>query len=125
MLIELLNRRGFAGRFDFLYLPADFVTKCNLGYSFVNLIHPDDAIRFVEVFDGFKEWDCGTNRHKSCVVDWGAIQGFRANVGRFKSKKIIRLDIPEEYKPVLFWKGIQIPFESFIRTSPCQQVEPA
>ena len=32
MFLELLDRHGFAGRYDFAYLPCDFYRDANLGH---------------------------------------------------------------------------------------------
>lgn len=49
---ELLND-GFAGRFDFVYVPLDWKTGGALGYAFVNLTHVADVLPFYERFHGF------------------------------------------------------------------------
>ena len=91
---------------DFLYLPIDFQSKCHVGYAFVNLIEPQHAAQFIAVFSGFNDWQ-PKRGHRICVVSWGSIQGFQANVERFKTKQLTMGSVPEEYKPVLFVDGVQ------------------
>jgi hypothetical protein len=45
-----------SGKYDFFYLPIDFRNKCNLGYAFLNFIHPIYIVDFVVEFAG-KRWD--------------------------------------------------------------------
>merc|ERR1719454_87460 len=43
MLLQLLNDQGFAGEYNFIYMPVDFVKQVGLGYAFVNLVGNDVA----------------------------------------------------------------------------------
>ena len=43
------------GRFDFLYLPIDFHNIANVGYAFVNFVHPLFIIDFYKEFMG-RDW---------------------------------------------------------------------
>merc|ERR1719313_3185507 len=60
MLLAELESQGFAGKFDFVYLPVDFdeTTRCgqNFGHAFINFISPQDAARARERFTGFVAW---------------------------------------------------------------------
>merc|ERR1719183_2274407 len=56
MLLELLDEEGFAGRYNFVYLPIDFKTHCGLGYAFVDLHEPEVAEQLRQHFEGFSRW---------------------------------------------------------------------
>merc|ERR1740120_30013 len=55
-LIKKMNAKGFAGLYNFVYLPVDFQTEMGMGYAFVNLPAWGDAERFMSAFNGFKSW---------------------------------------------------------------------
>ena len=44
LTFDSLRQRGFETRYDFVYLPFDFGRNANLGYAFVNLVHPDTRL---------------------------------------------------------------------------------
>ena len=80
MFLALLDEHGFAGRYDFVYLPCDFYRQANLGYAFVNLVDGAAVDELWQAFDGFSGWSLPTA--KVCQVSWsGPHQGFKAGLG--------------------------------------------
>lgn len=108
MLIDLLDSKGFSGKYDFLYLPFDFESGCHVGYAHVNMTTSEHAVVFMEVFNGFNDWT-PTRDNKICVVSWGLTQGFCANAERFAKNHLVVERLPEEYKPIMFMNGLPIP----------------
>merc|ERR1719326_223864 len=56
-LLELLDSAGFAGLYDFVYLPMDFTHCTNLGYAVVNAVSPRSARNMMARLHGFDKWN--------------------------------------------------------------------
>jgi len=109
MLVELMDTEGFAGQYDFVYLPIDFETRACLGYAFINMTSSSAAMRFWRVFDGFSRWSIPSR--KVSGVSWsGPHQGFDAHIERYRNSSIMSDATPDEYKPAIFRDGVRIPF---------------
>lgn len=114
MLLELMDSQGFAGKYDFVYLPIDFSTQSNIGYAFVNLLSAATAGRFWEVFDGFSAWSIPSR--KVCFLSWSdPCQGLEANVERYRNSPVMCGSVPEDYKPVVFLFGAQVDFPAPVK----------
>ncbi|CDO63418.1 RNA-binding protein mei2 homologue, putative [Plasmodium reichenowi] len=102
MLMDVMNEH-FKGLYDFFYLPIDFRNKCNVGYAFINFIHPYYAELFIKFFNNYKLNAFKSN--KVCSVTWGRVQGLKANIEHYRNSAIMTIPIPQ-YKPILFQNGI-------------------
>eukprot|EP00933_Yihiella_yeosuensis_P035921 TRINITY_DN29595_c0_g1_i1.p1 TRINITY_DN29595_c0_g1~~TRINITY_DN29595_c0_g1_i1.p1 ORF type:complete len:389 (-),score=78.59 TRINITY_DN29595_c0_g1_i1:131-1297(-) len=111
MLLEMLDNEGFAGYYDFLYLPMDFGRNANLGYAFVNLVDAKTADHFWRVFDGFSRWALPTA--KVCELGWsGPHQGLKAHIDRYRNSPVMHVSVPDEFKPMVFSSGVRKEFPS-------------
>mmetsp|Transcript_32624 Transcript_32624/g.78411 ORF Transcript_32624/g.78411 Transcript_32624/m.78411 type:complete len:357 (-) Transcript_32624:640-1710(-) len=121
MLLQAFDNAGFKGTFDFAYLPIDFRNRCNVGYAFLNFAQPHDATRFWMVFNGKKLSAFKSN--KVVEVTYARVQGLDANVEHFRNSAVMRQDIEEQYKPILFdlQTGKEKPFP--MPTSPLPSVK--
>lgn len=109
MLIAMLNKEGFSGQFDFIYLPMDFRSHACLGYAFINLIHPSMVSGFWAAFDGYSSWFIPSR--KVCYVSWcGPHQGCQAHVERYRNSPVMHPEVPDEYKPMVFVCGMPVEF---------------
>jgi len=108
-LLDLINTEGFAGCYDFVYLPMDFKSMVALGYSFINFLDSEDAERFKIHFTGFSHW--GLESDKVCEMTWStAIQGKEANIERYRNSPVMHHSMPEECKPLVFEDGVRVAF---------------
>merc|ERR1719356_2397222 len=56
MVLELLDSLGLTHKYDFVHMPTDFVRLSCLGFAFVNFRMHEDALKFLKVGHGFKNW---------------------------------------------------------------------
>jgi len=108
-LLELLDRQGFAGRYDFVYFPVDFRTHAALGYAFVNLVSSEAAEAFCNHFEGFCRWS--HQSRKICTVAWSQPhQGLAEHLARYRNSPLMHQSVPEMYRPALFQHGLRVAF---------------
>lgn len=109
MLVELLNREGFCGTFDLVYLPMNFGSMQGFGYSFINLVSVQAALRFRTHFQGFSDWQVVSE--KTCEVSWSnVLQGRQAHIERYRNSPLMHPSVPDEFKPACFVGGRRIVF---------------
>jgi hypothetical protein len=110
MLVDLLNSEGFAGMFNFVYLPIDFKTHAGLGYAFVDCSSRHETDRMRHHFEGFTGW--AVRSEKICSVSWShpEQQGFAAHVERYRNSPVMHECVPEDWKPALYSGGLRVPF---------------
>ena len=68
-MLNLLNEK-FSGKYDFFYLPMDLKTKYNVGFAFINMIHPLFILDFYLEFNAMK-WNekvAECNSQKYCEI---------------------------------------------------------
>lgn len=103
-LQDLLNRRGFSGRYDFIYMPMNFRTKASFGYAFVNFVGHKGAQQCFDVFHGYTSWDVPSD--KVCDVSWSNMhQGLPAHIDRYRNSPVMHESVEDEYKPAVFAPG--------------------
>ncbi|CAE7367925.1 ML3 [Symbiodinium necroappetens] len=103
-LIYLLAKEGFAGTFDFLYVPLCFREKVSLCYAFINFLDVDTVARFWKHFCGFKNWGL-PSAHVAEVCWCARHQGLSEAIAYYQNNSVMHPSVPDECKPVLFYKG--------------------
>lgn len=81
----------FAGTVNFIYMPIDFSTECNVGYAFINFRTRAAADKFTKEFDSVHTKEClpGYNSNKIAQVSLAAVQGLRANMDHLSKSALL------------------------------------
>merc|ERR1711924_550012 len=108
MLIEIIDSKGFAAKYDFLYLPMDLTRAGNLGYAFINAVTNHDGRMMQKAFHEFQSW--GIRSRKICQVVWSTSQGLANHIDFYRNSPVMNRNVPETCKPLLFKDGEQVPF---------------
>ncbi|CEM00906.1 unnamed protein product [Vitrella brassicaformis CCMP3155] len=114
-LLKSIVDPQYKGLYDFFYLPIDFRNKRNIGYAFLNFLHPSFADSFTKQFNGHKLSHFKSN--KVSEVCWAHIQGLDANIDHFRNSALMSVPNPD-HKPILFRNGVAQPFPAPTRDRP-------
>lgn len=89
MLSAELDNLGFAGHYNFLYLPIDKSTSWNVGYSFVNFLDANIAYCFRQVTVNYKFCQASHQGvHKPMLVSVAHIQGLKNNMKHYSNTAV-------------------------------------
>jgi len=95
-----LNQTGFAGAYDFAYLPRDFKTHLGKGTAFVNFIEPEAAAAFAAAWHRTYRFGLIGDEGIALNVAAASLQGLQANVDKWTSYRRGRVKNPN-YLPFL------------------------
>lgn len=109
MFLEMVDSMGFAGTYDFAYLPVDFSNQAGLGYAFLNFVSVAHAQHCFDQFEGFTNWRVPSE--KVCTVTWSSpTQGLEEHLERYRNSPVMHHSIPDQWKPVFFQQGMRAAF---------------
>jgi len=98
-LLQEIDQQGFAGSYDFFYLPIDIRNTANVGYAFINFLEAKDFDRFCVEFKDYHFMRSGSK--KIATVSAAVVQGLRQNVENLRKKRVAQGD----HGPVLLREG--------------------
>ncbi|CAK0792924.1 unnamed protein product [Prorocentrum cordatum] len=93
-LLDLIDRTGFANRYDFVYMPTDFDAGTARGHAFVNFATPSVARDFFTMWNGSKLVIAGATS-PMLEISASALQGYSENADRWKASRLRRTRNPE------------------------------
>lgn len=104
--LRQLDATGFACRYGFVYLPRDFTRRRGLGYALVGAISPEVALDMLYQLqghdpDGQGAWQVSWSEPNRSVAE---------HVERYRNSPVMHASMPDEYKPIIFFNGLRMPF---------------
>ncbi|KFG49927.1 RNA recognition motif 2 protein [Toxoplasma gondii RUB] len=97
----------FKGKYDFFYLPIDFLHGCNVGYCFINFIDAGACQEFKKEFEG-KRLNLFRSK-KICTVTYGRVQGIRAILNHYFNSAVVQAQ-DASWRPVVLKDGVELPW---------------
>jgi RNA recognition motif-containing protein len=108
-LRRILDEVGLGGSYNFIYVPFDFKKSVVLRYGFVNFEGHEQAVKAMSILDGVSDWT--VDGEKGFEVEWGdAQQSLQANIERYRNSPLMHDGVPDEYRPVIFERGVRVAF---------------
>jgi len=104
MFLKEVNRRGFEGLYDFLYLPFDLKKGINVGYGFLSFTDPKHAQDFRAELDGAFLDKQMRMKGKPLRIHPAKMQGYEANFQHFVQTKTGQKQDPH-FSPLFFPAG--------------------
>lgn len=111
LLLEVLDREGYCGLYDFVFLPIDS-TGQNFGYAIINLRRHEYGLLLAATLHGktFPNID-EEESAEVCRVKWSSpVQGLSEHVKLHRNHPLNNEHISEELRPQLFSQGWPSPF---------------
>jgi hypothetical protein len=87
-LMNDLKDLGFAGTFDFLYIPMDKNTTANVGYAFVNFIDATWAQKCMRYFQNYRFKRSQRGSSKLASVSVAHMQGLEKNLQHYENTAV-------------------------------------
>lgn len=103
--VEELSNTGFAGLYDFCYMPSTFRTGTGKGYAFVNLVSADVMSNFVKVWHGARLFGMMSS-DTPINVSAAAIQGREENARKWDAPRMRRVRNPA-LRPLVLADGVE------------------
>ncbi|CAK0837006.1 unnamed protein product [Prorocentrum cordatum] len=96
-LLDLINRAGFANRYDYAYMPITFEAGTTKGIAFVNFATPRDAREFSKQWNGATLTGAAGASTNGAVIEVraSALQGYVENTRRWTASRLRRMKNPE------------------------------
>jgi hypothetical protein len=112
LLCAMLDAAGFAGRYDFVYLPVNFKTSQPFQYGMVNFVSSNDALVALDSLNTTTpQWPQHLPAAAAVEAAWCTkSQGLRNQVELYRNSPVMHHSVPDVCKPILLRNGVRIPF---------------
>ena len=88
----------FENKYDLFYLPIDYINNCNLGFAFINFVHPMHIVQFYSRYRG-RKWR-KFNSEKICELAYAKFQGRRDLIAHFEKGSVLNY-ATEDKRPLI------------------------
>jgi len=98
---QTLDKEGFAGFYDFLFVPLNLRSNLCDGIALVNFRASATAAEAFKLFESFSTWV--VDSQQGAIPSWNDYdQGLNALLERYKNSPLMHITVPEMFKPAVF-----------------------
>eukprot|EP00931_Biecheleriopsis_adriatica_P062140 TRINITY_DN37417_c0_g1_i1.p1 TRINITY_DN37417_c0_g1~~TRINITY_DN37417_c0_g1_i1.p1 ORF type:complete len:382 (+),score=64.63 TRINITY_DN37417_c0_g1_i1:169-1314(+) len=109
-LLAVLDKLGFCGFYDFVFLPSDLKTGRHIAPAIVNLTRHSYAVTLATHMHEFKDWDVGDGALAS-TVKWSLpLQGLAEHIENYRNDDAMHDSVDDSLRPMLFMQGWRVEF---------------
>jgi len=120
-LLQEIDDCGFEGLYNFFYLPMDVHNRSNVGYAFINFVHPTDAERFRVAFGEHRFQKYQSRKISSACA--AHVQGLDDNLRHFENRAVTHAR-NDQYRPIVFKGNQRIDFEEAVAVARARAAAP-
>jgi RNA recognition motif-containing protein len=114
-LCRMLDAKGFACGYNFLYVPMNFKAMKNFCYAFANFVDHATAERARSLLHGYT-WT-GQDALSPLEATWSRPhQGLQVHIERFRNSPVMHACVPDKYKPLMLSNGKRVSFPDPTKT---------
>jgi len=111
-LTDALDNEGFAGLYDFIFLPTSVRSGRSSRYAIVNFLRHSYGLSLAAHFYGRTDWGAGECA-EACKVKWSLPQqGLQELVELYRNDPTMHASVAEHLRPALYSSGWQVPMPS-------------
>mmetsp|Transcript_23674 Transcript_23674/g.42864 ORF Transcript_23674/g.42864 Transcript_23674/m.42864 type:complete len:367 (+) Transcript_23674:172-1272(+) len=109
-LIGTLDKLGFSGFYDFIYLPCNLKTGRHVGTAIVNLTRHSYAITLATHMNEFTDWGVADGQTASSVKWSLPRQGLLEHIEDFRNDPAMHESVDDSLRPMVFADGWRVNF---------------
>jgi hypothetical protein len=101
LFAQTLDKEGFAGFYDFLFVPLNLRSNLCDGVALVNFRSSATAAEAYKLFESFSTWL--VDSQQVSIPSWSEYdQGLDALIERYRNSPLMHRTVPETFKPAIF-----------------------
>jgi hypothetical protein len=109
-VLDILDSRGFKGRYRFVYLPMNFSMGGCLGYADICMCSVADAVDLSNKLHGLEIDSVGNSFSIAATWSDQDRQSIEDLIARYRDSPVMHRSVPDAHRPALFEDGARIKF---------------
>jgi len=110
-LLMVLDKQGFNGFYDFVFLSVNLRTGKSRREAIVNLTRHSYGLALAAKMHEFNDFGVETSHGAGCRVEWSLpLQGLTEHIEHYRNHPNMHPDAPDDLRPAIFAFGWQVPF---------------